>query len=196
MDIVARCRTFRRLHESGCFVIPNPWDMGSARLLATWRTPGGWRYWSSVNNTDVGLWYTAASLGFFLFAGLHADYHRPSDESERIDPDKAARVARLAFYLAHAPRLAAEPSATAGLGSVTGTLLDQDELPLNKGNREQLQHYSLAYARFHSNIDVAPWGMPVALLETLGLEEAGLDRLIRAGAAKAMENFDLNKLDD
>lgn len=29
-----RCRAFRRLHESGCFVIPNPWDIGSARLLA------------------------------------------------------------------------------------------------------------------------------------------------------------------
>src|SRR3982751_1355798 len=26
--------TFRRLHESGCFVIPNPWDVGSARMLA------------------------------------------------------------------------------------------------------------------------------------------------------------------
>jgi 2-methylisocitrate lyase-like PEP mutase family enzyme len=25
---------FRALHESGCFVIPNPWDIGSARLLA------------------------------------------------------------------------------------------------------------------------------------------------------------------
>lgn len=24
---------FRQLHESGCFVIPNPWDIGSARLL-------------------------------------------------------------------------------------------------------------------------------------------------------------------
>jgi 2-methylisocitrate lyase-like PEP mutase family enzyme len=28
-----RCRTFRALHRSGCFVIPNPWDLGSARLL-------------------------------------------------------------------------------------------------------------------------------------------------------------------
>src|SRR3954469_5841033 len=26
--------TFRRLHQSGCFVIPNPWDVGSARMLA------------------------------------------------------------------------------------------------------------------------------------------------------------------
>lgn len=26
-------RVFRELHESGCFLIPNPWDLGSARLL-------------------------------------------------------------------------------------------------------------------------------------------------------------------
>lgn len=26
-------RTFRSLHQSGCFVIPNPWDIGSARYL-------------------------------------------------------------------------------------------------------------------------------------------------------------------
>ena len=26
-------RTFRKLHESGCFVIPNPWNVGSARYL-------------------------------------------------------------------------------------------------------------------------------------------------------------------
>jgi len=25
--------SFRQLHESGCFVIPNPWDIGSARVL-------------------------------------------------------------------------------------------------------------------------------------------------------------------
>jgi 2-methylisocitrate lyase-like PEP mutase family enzyme len=29
-----RCRVFRQLHQSGCFVMPNPWDAGSARLLA------------------------------------------------------------------------------------------------------------------------------------------------------------------
>ena len=27
-------RAFRALHHSGCFVIPNPWDVGSARILA------------------------------------------------------------------------------------------------------------------------------------------------------------------
>ena len=32
-SIDARRREFRRLHESGCFVIPNPWDRGSAVIL-------------------------------------------------------------------------------------------------------------------------------------------------------------------
>ncbi len=31
--ITDKRRTFRQLHESGCFVIPNPWDPGSARYL-------------------------------------------------------------------------------------------------------------------------------------------------------------------
>ena len=31
--IADRRRVFRKLHESGCFVIPNPWDVGSARFL-------------------------------------------------------------------------------------------------------------------------------------------------------------------
>jgi len=32
-SIADKRRTFRRLHESGCFVIPNPWDVGSALYL-------------------------------------------------------------------------------------------------------------------------------------------------------------------
>ncbi|HWV58960.1 MAG TPA: M28 family peptidase [Longimicrobiales bacterium] len=34
----------------------------------------------------------------FFFAGLHEDYHQPSDTVEKIDEDKIARVARLVFY--------------------------------------------------------------------------------------------------
>ena len=30
---VDRTAAFRALHEAGCFVIPNPWDVGSARYL-------------------------------------------------------------------------------------------------------------------------------------------------------------------
>jgi len=32
-SVADRRRAFRGLHESGCFVIPNPWDVGSARYL-------------------------------------------------------------------------------------------------------------------------------------------------------------------
>lgn len=33
MSLADRNRAFRQLHKSGCFVMPNPWDLGSARLL-------------------------------------------------------------------------------------------------------------------------------------------------------------------
>jgi 2-methylisocitrate lyase-like PEP mutase family enzyme len=32
-SIADKRRAFRRLHEAGCFVLPNPWDIGSARYL-------------------------------------------------------------------------------------------------------------------------------------------------------------------
>src|SRR5437588_5688258 len=32
-DTASKRARFRALHQSGCFVIPNPWDLGSARLL-------------------------------------------------------------------------------------------------------------------------------------------------------------------
>ena len=42
------------------------------RLLRAWKTPTGWRYWSAVNNTEVGLWYTAMTFFFLLFGGVLA----------------------------------------------------------------------------------------------------------------------------
>jgi 2-methylisocitrate lyase-like PEP mutase family enzyme len=54
MDNVAgRRQVFRRLHESGCFVMPNPWDVGSARVLAQLGFP-------AVATTSAGM---AWSLG-------------------------------------------------------------------------------------------------------------------------------------
>src|ERR1700741_250996 len=32
-SIADKRKPFRKLHESGCFVIPNPWNVGSARYL-------------------------------------------------------------------------------------------------------------------------------------------------------------------
>jgi 2-methylisocitrate lyase-like PEP mutase family enzyme len=34
MRLSERHETFAALHQSGCFVIPNPWDRGSARMMA------------------------------------------------------------------------------------------------------------------------------------------------------------------
>lgn len=42
------------------------------RLMKAWAAPPGWRYWSAVNNTEVGLWYTSTSFVFFLFGGVLA----------------------------------------------------------------------------------------------------------------------------
>jgi 2-methylisocitrate lyase-like PEP mutase family enzyme len=51
-DLCARRQVFRQLHASGCFVIPNPWDIGSARYLqrlgfkalATTSAGAAWRH--------------------------------------------------------------------------------------------------------------------------------------------------------
>ena len=34
VPLANRVHTFHELHRAGCFVIPNPWDVGSARMLA------------------------------------------------------------------------------------------------------------------------------------------------------------------
>jgi 2-methylisocitrate lyase-like PEP mutase family enzyme len=58
-NISARRRAFRRLHESGCFVLPNPWDAGSARYLqglgfkALATTSSGFAW--SLGHADGGL---------------------------------------------------------------------------------------------------------------------------------------------
>lgn len=55
----ARRAAFRKLHESGCFILPNPWDIGSARYLrslgfkALATTSGGFAFSSGLPD-DAG----------------------------------------------------------------------------------------------------------------------------------------------
>ena len=42
------------------------------QMRQVWRTPGGWRYWSAINNSEVGVWYLVTAFVFFLFAGVLA----------------------------------------------------------------------------------------------------------------------------
>jgi 2-methylisocitrate lyase-like PEP mutase family enzyme len=57
-DLVA---TFRQLHASGCFVMPNPWDVGSAQALqqlgfpALATTSAGFAWTTGRSDTQVGL---------------------------------------------------------------------------------------------------------------------------------------------
>src|ERR1700722_1936490 len=52
MSIQEKRARFRALHEQGCFVLPNPWDVGSARLLQHLG-------FSAVASTSAGLAWTA-----------------------------------------------------------------------------------------------------------------------------------------
>ncbi len=42
------------------------------RLAKAWAQPKGWRYFSDVNNSVIGLWYISASFAFMLFGGALA----------------------------------------------------------------------------------------------------------------------------
>ena len=61
-DVVrARRQAFRALHERGCFVIPNPWDAGSARYLqylgfaAVATTSAGFAFSQGLPDSDVAV---------------------------------------------------------------------------------------------------------------------------------------------
>jgi len=56
-----------------------------------------------------------------------------------------------------------------------GMPLEEADKPINQKHRDLLDRFAMAYARFHSNIDVVSWGMPVELLNVLGFGECSLD---------------------
>ena len=57
-DFSGRRAEFRKLHESGCFVIPNPWDIGTARYLRSFgfkalaTTSSGFSFSRALPDTD------------------------------------------------------------------------------------------------------------------------------------------------
>lgn len=58
-SIADKRKAFRKLHETGCFVIPNPWDVGSARVLehlgfAALATTSSGHAWS-LGKADYGV---------------------------------------------------------------------------------------------------------------------------------------------
>jgi 2-methylisocitrate lyase-like PEP mutase family enzyme len=61
-----KCRVFRELHQSGCFVIPNPWNAGTARYLqglgfkALATTSSGYAHSQGYGDGDMTLERTLA----------------------------------------------------------------------------------------------------------------------------------------
>ncbi len=113
--LVARRRTFRALHERGCFVIPNPWDVGSARYLqhlgfaALATTSAGFAFSQGLPDTgdevvlsrDRNLAYIAAiatAVDLPVSADFMAGYGvKPEDVTESVARCVATGVAGLSI---------------------------------------------------------------------------------------------------
>ncbi len=77
--LVEQVVEFRGLHASGCFVMPNPWDAGSARALASMgfralaTTSAGFAWSTGRPDNTVGLQETLAHLRLIAGADAGAD---------------------------------------------------------------------------------------------------------------------------
>ena len=96
----SRRAAFRKLHESGCFVIPNPWDIGSARYLshlgfkALATTSSGFAFSRGLPDVDAAVPRDAVLAHFAEIAGavdlpVNADFrsgyaHQPEGVAESV----------------------------------------------------------------------------------------------------------------
>jgi 2-methylisocitrate lyase-like PEP mutase family enzyme len=102
VSIADRRAAFRRLHESGCFVIPNPWDAGSAVWLqqagfkALASTSSGYAWTLALADNGVGLEGMLAHLKALVAATeipVNADFENAyADDPQGV----AANVLRAA----------------------------------------------------------------------------------------------------
>lgn len=75
-SVADKRRSFRRLHESGCFVLPNPWDLGSARFLQQLG-------FQALASTSAGFaWSQAAADGAVSLGGVLAHLRALVEASE------------------------------------------------------------------------------------------------------------------
>lgn len=100
-DGAARTAAFRRLHESGCFVMPNPWDAGSARALASLGFPAlattsaGFAWSTGRPDNSVGLDETLVHLRLIVNAvdlPVNADFQ----DGYALEPEAVATNVGLA----------------------------------------------------------------------------------------------------
>jgi 2-methylisocitrate lyase-like PEP mutase family enzyme len=106
-----RITVFRRLHETGCFVMPNPWDIGSARLLiglgfpAIATTSAGLAWSLGRRDNEISLEVALAhlrALAGCVDVPLNADFEdgfakEPSGVSANVSAAAATGVAGLSI---------------------------------------------------------------------------------------------------
>jgi 2-methylisocitrate lyase-like PEP mutase family enzyme len=114
-SLTTRRKAFRQLHEQGCFVIPNPWDVGSARYLqhlgfaALATTSAGFAFSQGLPDSgddvvlsrDRSLGYIAgitAAVDVPVSADFMSGYGRePEDVAESVSRCVATGVAGLSI---------------------------------------------------------------------------------------------------
>lgn len=96
-----KVRQFHRLHESGCFVMPNPWDVGSARALAGMGFPAlastsaGFAWTIGRADTQAGLEEVLDHLGR-ISAAVDVPVNADLEAGYAVEPDAVARHVSLA----------------------------------------------------------------------------------------------------
>lgn len=96
-DLVARRQAFRALHEKGCFVIPNPWDVGSARYLqhlgfrALATTSAGFAFSQGLPDSDAAV-SRERSLGHIgeIVAAVDVPVNADFASGYGVQPDEVA----------------------------------------------------------------------------------------------------------
>jgi methylisocitrate lyase len=101
-EAMARREAFRELHRSGCFVIPNPWDAGSARFLASLgfkalaTTSSGFAWSLGRTDNSVALEEALGHMGAIADA-VDVPVNTDFEGGFAVDPDGvAANVSRAA----------------------------------------------------------------------------------------------------
>jgi 2-methylisocitrate lyase-like PEP mutase family enzyme len=91
---------FWALHQSGCFILPNAWDIGSARYLASLRfkalasTSAGFAFSRGVADNAVGRDAVLEHLGE-LVAATNLPVNADFENGFAVDPDELAENVRL-----------------------------------------------------------------------------------------------------
>ena len=100
-ELSRRRQAFHALHQSGCFVMPNPWDVGSARLLAQMGFPAlattsaGFAWTMGRPDNGVALDQVLAHLGA-LASSVEVPVNADFEAGFAVEPDVVAGNVALA----------------------------------------------------------------------------------------------------